>query len=1122
MRILPVITLLVALLLAPAWAKDEAPGTNLLANGSFEQVVPGTPPKDAGHGAWVLGGDTLIPGGWNLNVSYPGTLTVGQDKPAEGSNAIRLEAGAKRDAQMFHPCPAMRPGTWYRVSMRVRGGTATLLTYEYTKGGNPHASTLASGTASPEAWRTVTGFYTPQSAAFLSASVTLLVPRGGAAWIDDVQVHEMGGPAAGPKARPIQLSTKACQLLISGAGQLQSLTLTGTKDNRVEARHGAPVLVATVGGVRMPVSTLTKKGSTYVARFPDPTIRVKLRIKPMGRYLRFEVLEAKPKSLESLALRFPVRGYRTRDSWMPGTYGDDGGITLMGVSPNTQTRLARHGSAVVPEARWYREQGIRGGVAALIATPDKDFLPTIRQMELDTGLPSPVLRSDHASTTGTADWARVSPAIKQSYLFATHLGFGDIDKLIQYAKVAGLGLIMLHRKSWRASGGHETIARTAFPDGLPTLQAVCKRIHAAGLGVGLHLYGPAVATHDAYVTPVPDKRLFAYEVTKLAAPAGADATELRVASLPPLPRQGAADLHPGNLLRLGDEIIRWTKIVPGTPVRITGCERGALGTKAVAHRKNASVRALVLRNGGLLVDPDSTLPDEMGTHLARVVNACQADLVYFDACAAAAPGHKPENWYYLNKVLLASCAKFDHGVLVQTGMGPGRQLAWHLVPRSASADGHGDLKHYLDQRTAGILQMRRTHTAADIGWYALDIHGRPDELEYVCAKALALDGSISVQGYKGLLESHPRAREVFEMIGSWERRRRAGDVPEKMKALIRAKGRDVHLVETDDAWSLWEASYEDARPIRLMDGKANLWKVTNDRKQEVTLSVEIERIVVAATPADHRGAGSVSIDPFAEAGGFKLRDDEALSPYILLGGRADQADGFARRGVKTALKEVQDAAVGGKALSFTVASSIGGAGWGGAGKTFATPLDLSAAKSIGLWVHGDGHGASCTVTLADTKGSRARFTTTLDYTGWRFQSFARKGPKALAWNSIAHLILEIGHVPPKASITARVAALRAMPTLHKPKPMPGVTIVVGRREVDLGAPLAPGQCLTIDAIGRGVFWPGGMQPGSEHMIAGGPLRVAPGANTVGLKLKDPSGYAGDLRLRVCRTWPLMP
>ena len=65
------------------------------------------------------------------------------------------------------------------------------------------------------------------------------------------------------------------------------------------------------------------------------------------------------------------------------------------------------------------------------------------------------------------------------------------------------------------------------------------------------------------------------------------------------------------------------------------------------------------------------------------------------------------------------------------------------VPRSASADGHGDLKGYLDQRMAGILQMRRTFTAADIGWYALDIHGRPDELEYVCAKALATDSSIS-------------------------------------------------------------------------------------------------------------------------------------------------------------------------------------------------------------------------------------------------------------------------------------------------------------------------------------------------------------------------------------------
>jgi hypothetical protein len=529
-----------------------------------------------------------------------------------------------------------------------------------------------------------------------------------------------------------------------------------------------------------------------------------------------------------------------------------------------------------------------------------------------------------------------------------------------------------------------------------------------------------------------------------------------------------------------------------------------------------------MRHGGLLVDPDSTLPAEMGKHLARVVNACAIDLVYFDACASAAPHHEPENWYYLNKVLLASCAQFDHGVMVQWGLGPGRQLAWHLIPRSASADGHGDLKRYLDQRMPGIRQMRKTFTAADIGWYALDIHGRPDELEYVCAKALAVDGSISVQAHKPLLESHPRAREVFDMIARWERLRLSGVVPPDVRALIAKAGRDVRALESEDGTSLWEAVYDGERAVTRIDGKANVWSLKNDRKVPVALGVEIERVKIAATPAEHAAATAVRVEDFREASGFVLRDDSELGKHILFGGRSLAADGFARRGVKLTLAGAADEAVGGRALALRVKSTTRAAGWCAAGKTLPKPVDLSAAKSLGLWVHGDGIGATLTVVLVDAAGARARHAVALDYEGWRFQSFEPGGPRAFDWSKVAHLILEVGHIPPLGTVATRVAALRAMPTLHTPGPMPGVTLTAGRREVDLDVELKPGQVVTIDPLGMGVFWPGGMQPGSPSAIAGGPLLLEPGTHNVGVSLKDASGYAGSLRVRFHRAWPLEP
>jgi len=1112
--------LVLFLLSAPLTAKDDGASRNLLENGSFEQAVPGAVPKDVGHGAWRLGGDGTLPAGWSLNAAYPGVLTVLEQDAADGVRCIQVTPGAERDAQLFRPCPAIRRGAWVRVSVRVRAGAATLLTYEYAAGSGPHATTLAAGTAAKDAWQTLTGFYTPSSGGFQSASIALLVPKGGGAMLDDVQVHAMDGPVADPDARPIALENAAARLAISGAGRLTSLTVAGYAEDLAAAE--SPVLVARHAGLRMPVATLARKGRTLLARFPDASVSVKLAVEARKRYFAFEVIEVRPKDLEELELRFPVKPRAVRDAWMPGTYDTEVGIAHMPVSANTHAHLGSEGAAVAPEARWEAWPGMGGGRSALVATSAKDFLPSVRQLESDTGLPSPVLPSSYRSGTGSSDWARVSPALKRSYLFATYLGFGDIDKLIEYARLGGFGLIMLHRQSWRASAGHEEIARTAFPEGLPTLAAVCRRIHDAGLGVGLHLYGPAVSTDDAYVTPVPDKRLFSYAVGTLAAPVKADATELVLKERPALPRVGAADVHPGNLLRLGDEIVRWTSNAPGEPARLVGCERGVFGTTRKSHKAGARVETLVMRNGGLLVDPDSTLPAEMGEHLGRVVNATQADLVYFDACAAAAPGQRPENWYYLNKVLLASCARFDHGVIVQTGMGPGRQLPWHLVPRSASADGHGDLKRYLDRRLPGIRQMRKTHVAADIGWYALDVHGRPDELEYVCAKALAFDASISVEADKGLLESHPRAREVFDMVARWERLRLSGVVPPEVRARLAEEGRDVRAVDGEQGTTLWEVAYDDVHAVDRLDGRANLWRLSNDREQPVSLAVEIQRVPLAATPAEHADPAAIAVEDFADAASFRLRDDATLAPHILFGGRALTSDGFARRGVSATLLPYSLDTVDGLALELRAVSSVRGAGWCAAGKTFAKPLDLSAARSLGLYVRGDGQGASLALTLVDSAGVRARYPVALDYVGWRFQGFERRGPPSFDWSKVAHLVLELLHIPPEATVAARVERLRAMATLHTPKRMPSVTVTVGRREVDLNVELGPGRVITIDPLGLGVFWPGGMQAGSPSAIAGGPLLLPPGTHEVGVKLQDPAGYAGDLRVRFCRAWPLEP
>jgi hypothetical protein len=260
--------------------------------------------------------------------------------------------------------------------------------------------------------------------------------------------------------------------------------------------------------------------------------------------------------------------------------------------------------------------------------------------------------------------------------------------------------------------------------------------------------------------------------------------------MPPLAPQSAA--FPGHWLRVGDEILSYRTVEAGPPVRVVGCQRGALGTQAAPHPAGAAVKGLLAQWGFFLVDPDSTLADELTGNFAAVFNECDFDMVYFDASDGTLDAYL-DNWYYQNKLHLGFYRKFKKDVLYQTSCGTGTGLVWHIVPRSASADGHGDLKGYLDQRLPTMLGMEANFTRPDVGWYYMYTDVRPDQIEYVCAKTIGLDASISIETSQAAMEKHPRARQMIEMVGQYEACRLAKFFPESVQAKLREPGKDFKL-----------------------------------------------------------------------------------------------------------------------------------------------------------------------------------------------------------------------------------------------------------------------------------------------------------------------------------------
>ncbi len=73
----------------------------------------------------------------------------------------------------------------------------------------------------------------------------------------------------------------------------------------------------------------------------------------------------------------------------------------------------------------------------------------------------------------------------------------------------------------------------------------------------------------------------------------------------------------GNALRVGNELIRYSRISRTAPCAFLDCERGAFKTQAAAHEREAAVDYLQQRYLAFYPEPDSPLADERGEMIRR-------------------------------------------------------------------------------------------------------------------------------------------------------------------------------------------------------------------------------------------------------------------------------------------------------------------------------------------------------------------------------------------------------------------------------------------------------------------------------------------------------------------------
>ena len=682
---------------------------------------------------------------------------------------------------------------------------------------------------------------------------------------------------------PLTFSNDYVSLSLSSDGRLKTL-LDKQSGKNYALNHPAFSVVYDINK-RSFATSIIKEGDLLKIEYSNgSTSKIKFEARPS--HFLIEVVEVSP-DIEKFSFDFIVKRLETVATAFNATYDNEFGMCLLSASLSTYSHAAYNDDIYRLWASCKRLQDIVGVKFILVASPYDVWADAIIESEQDNGLPCPML---------DGQWARISDQASLSYLFTLDTVESDVDKIIEYAKMGGFGTILIYEPNWVKGRGHYTINTTNFPDGIESLKRFVQKIHDAGLYVGVHLY-PGISFNDSYISPIPDQRLFYVPCSRLAEPINTTDRTISLVEQPNIPPKNVkTNATPGRYLWVDDEIILYDpdQVEEGTPFKYLNCQRGMIGTSATVHAANTEVRSPVTRWGRFLVNINSTLMEEIAQNFADVFNFCEFDMVYWDGSDGLLDEYV-DRTYYLNQEHKMFYEKIGYDVLYQVSTGTGYNFLWHIVPRSASADGYGDIKGYLDGRWGGIVLQKTNWIKSDIGWYywkdaAMYDGMRPDQYEYVIAKAASIDASISLQTRVTALEDMPQSRQLMDMLGRWHAHKDGFD--QATKDMLGELGKDFKLIDGN----LYHAVYEE--PIRLLGGETYSIDIESDL--DCSLGIEI---------INRRENTESLVDPALTVNGENITLPCTLSPSEVLtsnafegiihwwGGMEDPADPYAISGL---------------------------------------------------------------------------------------------------------------------------------------------------------------------------------------------------------------------------------
>ena len=448
----------------------------------------------------------------------------------------------------------------------------------------------------------------------------------------------------------------------------------------------------------------------------------------------------------------------------------------------------------------FRVQPIQGedalvtgsSVALLYAESADELLDSIGGMELAEGLPHPVYEGQYA---------KKDKRVSSFYFVFDGPDMAQEDR-IEAAKEAGVNCVYFSDlfEKW----GHFTINAENFPGGVEEVRRDSDEAASCGIVSGAHSLSNFIHTNDEYVTPVPHEHLQIRDRTRLAREIDGGETEICLEE-----PAGYAEKSTLNVFRIGDELLTYRGF-DAEKKRLTGCTRGAFGTKAVPHPVGSEVLRLK-DHPYRTVFPDIVLQDEMAHRLGRRIAECGIGKMSFDGLEGCfETGHGK---YAAARFVLETLSEVGPELMCDASI-PTHYL-WHAF----SYNNWGEPFYDSDRR--GGMHIHRTRNQAFfkrnlippmLGWYKVflaDKTGRfeatpPENMEYILSRSAAYDAGAALLFETATAKGHGLIHDYYKLIRRWNRFRLEADIPESVRERMREEKSDWHLEETADGWELTE------------------------------------------------------------------------------------------------------------------------------------------------------------------------------------------------------------------------------------------------------------------------------------------------------------------------------